>query len=288
MAVIDLFESTAEADIGLDVLCDSQYVINAVTKWMPAWKRRGWRKADGSPVLNRDLLERLDAAVAGRDHTFTWVKGHAGHPLNEAADLRARAVATAYQDGAEIPTGPGFSGPGFSGPAVSEPAVSEPAVSEPRLTGRGSAPDHAEAPGRPDDTARPGDEPAGLPRERDVAGPVAPDDLTTIEAAERSLFGDGRRASARALQALLHPDFEEIGLSGRLWDRDGALAALAETPSAATARHAGAFRFSRIGSDAVLVRYRTTDARGAAERSSLWLRADEGWRIRFHQATPAG
>ncbi|MBK0421037.1 ribonuclease HI [Leucobacter sp. CSA2] len=109
MAVLDLLNATAHlGDEPLLILCDSQYVINSVTQWMPGWKRRGWRKADGKPVLNRELLERLDAALSGRNVRFEWVKGHAGHPLNEAADDRARAAATAYQAGREPERGPGL------------------------------------------------------------------------------------------------------------------------------------------------------------------------------------
>lgn len=108
MAVIDLLHATADRDEPLRVLCDSQYVINSVTQWMPGWKRRGWRKADGKPVLNRELLETLDAALQGRDVTFEWVKGHAGHELNEAADLRARTAAEAYRRGAAPDAGPGL------------------------------------------------------------------------------------------------------------------------------------------------------------------------------------
>ena len=111
MAVLDLLQSTAEQpQTPLLILCDSQYVINAVTQWMPGWKRRGWRKADGKPVLNRELLEALDAALHGRQVRFEWVKGHAGHPLNEAADDRARAAATAFQRGRAPDTGPGIGG----------------------------------------------------------------------------------------------------------------------------------------------------------------------------------
>ncbi|GAA2753866.1 ribonuclease HI [Amnibacterium kyonggiense] len=107
-AVLELFRATAEVDDDLLVLCDSQYVINSVVKWMPGWKRKGWRKADGSPVMNVELMKDIDAALAGRRYRFEWVKGHVGHELNEAADERARAVATAYQRGGEIPAGPGF------------------------------------------------------------------------------------------------------------------------------------------------------------------------------------
>jgi len=110
MAVLDLLHATERLGEPLRILCDSQYVINSVTQWMPGWKRRGWRKSDGKPVLNRELLERLDAALQGREVRFEWVKGHAGHPLNEAADARARAVAEAYQAGREPDAGPGIAG----------------------------------------------------------------------------------------------------------------------------------------------------------------------------------
>ncbi|WP_099332990.1 ribonuclease H family protein [Actinomyces minihominis] len=111
MALVRLLEDTAEAgfaDEPLVVLADSQYVINSVTKWMPGWKKRGWKKADGKPVLNRELMERIDRAMTGRNVRFEWVKGHAGHDMNEAADLRARAAAEAYKTGRTVPTGPGF------------------------------------------------------------------------------------------------------------------------------------------------------------------------------------
>jgi ribonuclease HI len=108
MAVLDLLQATAGSEEPLTILCDSQYVINSVTQWMPGWKRRGWRKADGKPVLNRELLELIDAELQGRRVRFEWVKGHAGHPLNEAADDRARAAATAFQAGREQVAGPGF------------------------------------------------------------------------------------------------------------------------------------------------------------------------------------
>lgn len=122
MAVIDLLHATADQpDTPLVILCDSQYVINSVTQWMPGWKRRGWRKADGKPVLNRELLESLDEAISGRNVRFEWVKGHAGHPLNEAADDRARAAATAFQRGTVADAGPGLAGGSSPTPSVELP-----------------------------------------------------------------------------------------------------------------------------------------------------------------------
>ena len=109
MSVLSLLQATREVDQPLRIVCDSQYAINCCTRWMPAWKKRGWRKADNKPVLNVDLLKQLDAELAGRKVTFQWVKGHAGHPLNEKADELARAAATAYQQGTPLAVGPGYS-----------------------------------------------------------------------------------------------------------------------------------------------------------------------------------
>ncbi|MFD4422680.1 RNase H family protein [Agromyces sp. NPDC058484] len=122
-AVLELFRATAHLDDELLVQCDSQYVINAVTKWMPNWKRKGWRKSDGKPVLNLELLQALDAAVQGRRYRFEWVRGHAGHPANEAADERARAAALAFQQRNEVPSGPGWTGACESADAAGEPVI---------------------------------------------------------------------------------------------------------------------------------------------------------------------
>lgn len=146
-AVLDLFEATASRpEAKLRVYCDSQYVINSLTKWMPGWKKKGWKKSDGKPVLNRDLLEALDQVLTGRDYEFIWVKGHAGHELNEKADSLANGAARAYQEGREPAHGPGFGAsaepaaaavelvaveaPIVNAPAA-EPALSDIALSEP-------------------------------------------------------------------------------------------------------------------------------------------------------------
>ena len=128
-AVLELLRATARSGQGEELLiqCDSQYVINSLTKWRHGWKRRGWRKADGRPVLNDDLMRELDAALTGRAVRFEWVRGHVGHPMNEAADSRARAAATAYQQGRAVPAGPGWtrgpSGTGDQGVAPSAPGA---------------------------------------------------------------------------------------------------------------------------------------------------------------------
>lgn len=73
---------------------DSEYVKNGITKWVQGWQARGWKTADKKPVKNQDLWEALMEAVRAHTVTWFWVRGHAGHPLNEQADTLARDAAT--------------------------------------------------------------------------------------------------------------------------------------------------------------------------------------------------
>ena len=200
MAVLDLFRATAHVpDEDLHILCDSQYVINAVTKWMPGWKRKGWRKADGKPVLNVDLLKDIDQALVGRKYTFEWVRGHAGHDLNEAADERARAAATSYQQGVAVRQGPGFGRPRRPQPATARPPRPGGATGDsglrrrrpagPRTENSSAGPDRFSQPDLfsdlddADPAAEPGTEPAGE---------MSPEAL--VEALERELLQPETRA----------------------------------------------------------------------------------------------
>jgi len=71
---------------------DSQYLRNGIMTWINTWKRNGWRTADRKPVKNDDLWKRLDAALGHHKVKWHWVRGHAGHDLNERADVLARAA----------------------------------------------------------------------------------------------------------------------------------------------------------------------------------------------------
>jgi len=73
----------------VDLHTDSRYVMDGITKWISAWKSRGWKTADKKPVKNEDLWRRLDEARARHQVKWHWVKGHAGHELNERADTLA-------------------------------------------------------------------------------------------------------------------------------------------------------------------------------------------------------
>lgn len=72
------------------ITTDSQYLLNGITKWIHGWKRKGWKKADGKPVLNKELWIALDEETRKRSVEWKWIKGHAGHEHNERCDELAR------------------------------------------------------------------------------------------------------------------------------------------------------------------------------------------------------
>ncbi|MCX4825565.1 ribonuclease HI [Streptomyces sp. NBC_01142] len=93
-ALEKLLESTDPA-VPIEVRMDSQYAMNAVTKWIAGWKRNGWRTAAGQPVANRDLVTRIDSLLTGRTVDFLYVPAHqvGGDHLNAIADQAAGEAA---------------------------------------------------------------------------------------------------------------------------------------------------------------------------------------------------
>ena len=267
-AVLDLLEATAvDADQHLLILCDSQYVINSVTKWMPGWKRKGWRKKDGKPVMNVELLQAIDRALVDRSVEFEWVKGHSGHAMNEAADRRANAAATAFSKKQDPEIGPGY--PGARAPAASAPAPA-------------------------DDLFSLFDEPAAQPAPAScstaveetvlVADVPGATDFEQITAREQALLSTTLRADPPSAAELLHASFSEVGASGRRYDREETLAHLAPLEGV----EAEEFVADEIAPGVVLLRYLTTGPEGTVERTSVWVRESGRWLLRHHQATPLG
>ena len=130
-AILRLLEATAETGEELHILADSQYAINVVSKWRLGWKKRGWTKADKKPIKNLELIQEIDRAMEGRRVTFEWVKGHAGHHMNERADDLARACAEAYQAGRTPEPGPGFGGAASAPASVETHDGAKPGASTP-------------------------------------------------------------------------------------------------------------------------------------------------------------
>jgi ribonuclease HI len=81
----------------ITVVTDSQYIVNAVEKrWLEDWQKKGWRKSDKKPVLNRDLWEIIAQQLKKHKVTFQWIRGHNGHPENERCDALAVAASMGH------------------------------------------------------------------------------------------------------------------------------------------------------------------------------------------------
>ena len=90
MAVIQALQAL-KRPCKVNLYVDSQYVLKGINEWLPGWKARGWRTASKEPVKNVELWQQLDSLVHSGEHDIIWhwVKGHAGDPGNERADLLA-------------------------------------------------------------------------------------------------------------------------------------------------------------------------------------------------------
>jgi len=77
----------------VEVITDSEYVKNGITKWILSWKRNGWKRKDKKPVVNQDLWQELDALNAKHQTVWSWTKGHASHADNNRADELAATAA---------------------------------------------------------------------------------------------------------------------------------------------------------------------------------------------------
>jgi len=73
----------------VQIHCDSRYVLQGITEWMPNWIKRGWKTASKAPVKNEDLWRRLDAVIKPHDIEWKWIKGHSGDKGNDRADALA-------------------------------------------------------------------------------------------------------------------------------------------------------------------------------------------------------
>ena len=83
--------------VAVTLTSDSSYLKDGITKWIHGWKKNGWKTAAKKPVANQDLWQRLDEAITPHQINWQWVKGHAGHPMNERCDDLARLAAEAIK-----------------------------------------------------------------------------------------------------------------------------------------------------------------------------------------------
>ena len=288
-AILRLLEATAETGEELHILADSQYAINVVSKWRLGWKKRGWTKADKKPIKNLELIQEIDRAMEGRRVTFEWVKGHAGHRMNERADDLARACAEAYQAGRTPEPGPGFGGGASrstgsadqaSGDQPDEGATAVAASLEPHNvpaatdapesapTSRGVATDEATTStfrSHPSVFSTPADpsEPAEAAPASSVSAPTTEDAI----AREREFILAWTGGDEEALAAMTDER------TTRIWPGGGATTTLAGPSPASPA--IGRIDAHDLGG-AFLTRYRVRWEGGASLESSVWAPATSG------------
>ena len=288
-AILRLLEATADTGEELHILADSQYAINVVSKWRLGWKKRGWTKADKRPIKNLELIQEIDRAMEGRRVTFEWVKGHAGHRMNERADDLARACAEAYQAGRTPEPGPGFGGGASRGTASADQAS-------------GDQPDEGAtavtASLEPHNVPAATDAPESAPASRDAATDEATTSTfrshpsvfsTPTEASKPTQAAPASSASAPTTEDAIAREREfilawtggdEEALAAmtderttRIWPGGGATTTLAGPSPASPA--IGRIDAHDLGG-AFLTRYRVRWEGGASLESSVWAPATSG------------
>ena len=286
-AILRLLEATAETGEELHILADSQYAINVVSKWRLGWKKRGWTKANKKPIKNLELIQEIDRAMEGRRVTFEWVKGHAGHRMNERADDLARGCAEAYQAGRTPEPGPGFGG-GASG--------SRGSASAGQASGGATSVSAAPASVEPHDEATISDAPTNASRDD-----AADESTTSTFRSHPSVFSTPTEASepaeAAPTSSVSTPTIEDalarerefiLAWTGgneralatmtderttRIWPGGGATTTLGG-PSPASPS-IGRIDMHDVGG-AFLARYRVRWEGGASLESSVWAPATSG------------
>lgn len=116
--------------------------------------------------------------------------------------------------------------------------------------------------------------------------------LDMLQALEVELHHPGVRCSRARLESLLHPDFHEVGRSGRTYSRDTVIHVLVSQEQHASTQ-SDQFLVAELGSEMALLTYRSAHLQedgsltNHALRASIWSCSDAGWQLRFHQGTPA-
>jgi len=174
------------------------------------------------------------------------VKGHAGHALNEAADARARAAASAYRDGTPVDRGPGYR----PGRAPQKP------------------PTRTYAPPTPP---------------QDLFTEPVPEEHPVV-ALQRSLWDAAVLASQERLDALLHPTNALHDARGRVAGKGRTIAGMARPLTEAPELEVVAVE--ELAPWVVLLRYRERTATEVTLCATTWIKNGEPWRLRFEQRTP--
>ncbi|KJZ09699.1 MULTISPECIES: ribonuclease HI [unclassified Halomonas] len=91
---------TLKRECHVDLWTDSEYLRKGITEWIHGWIKRGWKTASRQPVKNADLWRELHEQTRRHQVSWHWVKGHSGHPGNEAADALVNEAIDELLEGA--------------------------------------------------------------------------------------------------------------------------------------------------------------------------------------------
>jgi ribonuclease HI len=122
-SVLEALEGLPDGE-EVEVHSDSRYVVDALSRWIHGWRRKGWRTASGEPVMNRDLIEALAARQESLRVRWSWVRGHAGHPVNEICDALAQSAARGVPGPARDEVVAALRAQGLLAPVASRPPPS--------------------------------------------------------------------------------------------------------------------------------------------------------------------
>lgn len=100
-AAIEVLRTMKGRGQSIEIRTDSKYLKDTATKWLESWKRNGWRKFDGEPISNPDLVQEIDRLQSQHQVLWTWVRGHQGEPGNEHVDDLATRGMNACDKGEE-------------------------------------------------------------------------------------------------------------------------------------------------------------------------------------------
>lgn len=274
-AILRLLEATAETGEELHILADSQYAINVVSKWRLGWKKRGWTKADKKPIKNLELIQEIDRAMEGRRVTFEWVKGHAGHRMNERADDLARACAEAYQAGRTPEPGPGFGGGASRGTASANQASGGAAYVPATTDAQGSTPASHDTSTDEAATSTFRSHPSVFSAS---AEPIEPAEAAAASSVSAPTTEDAVAREREFILAWTGGDEEALAAmtderTTRIWPGGGATTTLAGPSPASPA--IGRIDAHDLGGS-FLTRYRVRWEGGASLESSVWVPATSG------------
>ena len=224
-------------------------------------------------------MKALDEAMQGREVTFEWVKGHAGHALNEKADALANGASQAYASKRVPEAGPGF--PGATAVGAGEDPAAPPAADG------GAVPTTT----RPADTSEPDlfsiDESgsAGTTGSRPGAPAAGPAIEELVVDLERSLLTDAVRRDRKQLTRLLDVRWRQVDPAGRTWTRRE----LGDSGGSLEGLELEVIETRRLSDDVVLLLWRATSPGGASSlQSSIWQRSGDAWKQIYQQGTREG